>query len=83
MELRGQIAIVTGAGRMGADIVVAELDTPGAERTAGSCASSTTTTYKRRSTPAVGPWSVTPTSPVRSLTRSRARAQDRPGWSWR
>jgi NAD(P)-dependent dehydrogenase (short-subunit alcohol dehydrogenase family) len=47
MELRGQIAIVTGAGRgigratalelarMGADIVVAELDTPGAERTAG------------------------------------------------
>jgi NAD(P)-dependent dehydrogenase (short-subunit alcohol dehydrogenase family) len=47
MELRGQIAIVTGAGRgigratalelarMGADIVVAELDTPGGERTAG------------------------------------------------
>jgi len=47
MELQGQSAIVTGAGRgigratalelarMGADIVVAELDKPGAERTAG------------------------------------------------
>jgi NAD(P)-dependent dehydrogenase (short-subunit alcohol dehydrogenase family) len=47
MELQGQVAIVTGAGRgigraaalelgrMGADIVVAELDRPGAERTAG------------------------------------------------
>jgi len=46
MELHGQVAIVTGAGRgigratalelarMGADIVVAELDKPGAERTA-------------------------------------------------
>ena len=46
MELQGQIAIVTGAGRgigratalelarMGADIVVAELDRPNAERTA-------------------------------------------------
>src|SRR5881628_3925228 len=46
MELKGQVAIVTGAGRgigrataleltrMGADIVVAELDRPGAERTA-------------------------------------------------
>jgi NAD(P)-dependent dehydrogenase (short-subunit alcohol dehydrogenase family) len=47
MELQGQIAIVTGAGRgigratalelarLGADVVVAELDKPGAERTAG------------------------------------------------
>jgi NAD(P)-dependent dehydrogenase (short-subunit alcohol dehydrogenase family) len=47
MELEGQVAIVTGAGRgigratalelaqMGADIVVAEVDRPGAERTAG------------------------------------------------
>ena len=47
MELSGQVAIVTGAGRgigratalelarLGADIVVAELDKPGAERTAG------------------------------------------------
>jgi NAD(P)-dependent dehydrogenase (short-subunit alcohol dehydrogenase family) len=47
MELEGQVAIVTGAGRgigratalelarMGADIVVAEVDQPGAERTAG------------------------------------------------
>ena len=47
MELEGQVAIVTGAGRgigratalelgtMGADIVVAELDREGAERTAG------------------------------------------------
>src|SRR5499433_4091182 len=47
MELSGQVAIVTGAGRgigratalelagMGADIVVAELDKDGAERTAG------------------------------------------------
>ena len=47
MELEGQVAIVTGAGRgigratalelarMGADVVVAELDRPGAERTAG------------------------------------------------
>ena len=47
MELAGQVAIVTGAGRgigratalelarMGADVVVAELDRPGAERTAG------------------------------------------------
>src|SRR2546430_12563420 len=46
MELSGQVAIVTGAGRgigratalelagMGADIVVAELDQAGAERTA-------------------------------------------------
>src|SRR5216117_1488405 len=46
MELSGQVAIVTGAGRgigratalelatMGADIVVAELDREGAERTA-------------------------------------------------
>src|SRR6516225_5144056 len=46
MELQGQIAIVTGAGRgigratalelsrIGADIVVAELDRPNAERTA-------------------------------------------------
>ncbi len=46
MELSGHVAIVTGAGRgigratalelagMGADIVVAELDQPGAERTA-------------------------------------------------
>src|SRR5947208_15122413 len=46
MELKGQVAIVTGAGRgigrataleltrMGADIVVAELDRAGAERTA-------------------------------------------------
>ena len=46
MDLQGQIAIVTGAGRgigratalelarLGADIVVAELDKPGAERTA-------------------------------------------------
>ena len=46
MELEGQVAIVTGAGRgigratalelaqMGADIVVAELDRGGAERTA-------------------------------------------------
>jgi NAD(P)-dependent dehydrogenase (short-subunit alcohol dehydrogenase family) len=46
MELEGQVAIVTGAGRgigratalelarMGADIVVAEVDRPGAERTA-------------------------------------------------
>jgi NAD(P)-dependent dehydrogenase (short-subunit alcohol dehydrogenase family) len=47
VELAGQIAIVTGAGRgigratalelarMGADIVIAELDGPGAEQTAG------------------------------------------------
>lgn len=47
MELEGQVAIVTGAGRgigratalelarLGADIVVAELDTANAERTAG------------------------------------------------
>ena len=47
MDLQGQVAIVTGAGRgigratalelarLGADIVVAELDKPGAERTAG------------------------------------------------
>src|SRR5258706_14038972 len=47
MELQGQVAIVTGAGRgigratalelarLGADVVVAELDKPGAERTAG------------------------------------------------
>ena len=47
MDLQGQIAIVTGAGRgigratalelarLGADVVVAELDKPGAERTAG------------------------------------------------
>ena len=47
MELEGQVAIVTGAGRgigratalelarMGADVVVAELDRAGAERTAG------------------------------------------------
>ncbi len=47
MELDGQVAIVTGAGRgigratalelarMGADVVVAELDKAGAERTAG------------------------------------------------
>src|SRR5262245_63699465 len=47
MELEGQVAIVTGAGRgigrattlelarMGADIVVAELDQDGAKRTAG------------------------------------------------
>src|SRR5882672_12146666 len=47
MELQGQVAIVTGAGRgigratalelarLGADLVVAELDKPGAERTAG------------------------------------------------
>jgi len=47
MELGGQVAIVTGAGRgigraralelarMGADLVVAELDKAGAERTAG------------------------------------------------
>ena len=47
MELQGQIAIVTGAGRgigratalelarLGADVVVAELDKAGAERTAG------------------------------------------------
>src|SRR5258706_12071432 len=46
MELQGQVAIVTGAGRgigratalelarLGADVVVAELDKPGAERTA-------------------------------------------------
>ena len=46
MDLQGQIAIVTGAGRgigratalelarLGADVVVAELDKPGAERTA-------------------------------------------------
>src|SRR5437899_696279 len=46
MELKGQVAIITGAGRgigrataleltrMGADIVVAELDRAGAERTA-------------------------------------------------
>ncbi len=46
MELPGQVAIVTGAGRgigratalelarLGADVVVAELDKPGAERTA-------------------------------------------------
>jgi len=50
MELAGQIAIVTGAGRgigratalelarMGADIAVAELDKPGAERTAAEVA---------------------------------------------
>jgi NAD(P)-dependent dehydrogenase (short-subunit alcohol dehydrogenase family) len=47
MELQGQVAIVTGAGRgigratalelarMGADVVVAELDQPNAKRTAG------------------------------------------------
>ena len=47
MELGGQVAIVTGGGRgigratalelarMGADLVVAELDKAGAERTAG------------------------------------------------
>src|SRR5437867_5251369 len=47
MELAGQVAIVTGAGRgigratalelarMGADVVVAELDQDGAKRTAG------------------------------------------------
>jgi NAD(P)-dependent dehydrogenase (short-subunit alcohol dehydrogenase family) len=47
MELAGQVAIVTGAGRgigratalelgrMGADVVIAELDRAGAERTAG------------------------------------------------
>src|SRR5688572_26948081 len=47
MELQGQVAIVTGAGRgigratalelarLGADVVVAELDKAGAERTAG------------------------------------------------
>ena len=46
MELTGQVAIVTGAGRgigratalelagMGADIIIAELDQAGAERTA-------------------------------------------------
>src|SRR5712691_7135252 len=46
MELEGRVAIVTGAGRgigratalelarLGADVVVAELDKPGAERTA-------------------------------------------------
>ncbi|HYE93507.1 MAG TPA: SDR family NAD(P)-dependent oxidoreductase [Terriglobales bacterium] len=50
MELAGQVAIVTGAGRgigratalelarMGADIAVAELDKPGAERTAAEVA---------------------------------------------
>ena len=47
MELQGQVAIVTGAGRgigratalelarMGADIAIAEMDRTGAERTAG------------------------------------------------
>jgi NAD(P)-dependent dehydrogenase (short-subunit alcohol dehydrogenase family) len=73
MELEGQVAIVTGAGRgigratalelaqMGADIVVAELDGSGAERTAAEAKS-----FGRRAS--VVPTNVTSLVDLRTMT---------------
>ena len=75
MELSGQVAIVTGAGRgigratalelagMGADIVVAEMDLAGAERTAAAM---------RCSSPSASTRSVS-TGSVRATMWMRAR----------
>jgi NAD(P)-dependent dehydrogenase (short-subunit alcohol dehydrogenase family) len=79
MELEGQVAIVTGAGRgigratalelarMGADIVVAELDRAGAERTAAEVKD-----LGRR--PSVVPTDVTSRADLRTMVE-RARAE--------